>query len=270
MTPEGEKDWINVNAYEDDGHTVPSIPANTVMDCQRCHQVNGPSQGAILRMQETTAPYTHFFSVSPRAAKPDERLFRRPRSQRDLRGDPGNLIAQSNPSLFASFINTAGFGTQPNAFSSAQIEQEVSQSSPLQPANDSVSGTSPTWDLLFQNFIQGMSNPPPYHDVKITDPAKLAAMTQAYQAVMNGSQPMSSLPDIRQDMKDDPTFLTEMSFQIAPNQSAQAMLVNACMNCHNSNLDQTITRARFNVQTLSAMSPAGAQRGDFPDPGARK
>ena len=62
LTPEGEKDWINVNAYEDDGHTVPSIPANTVMDCQRCHQVNGPSQGAILRMQETTAPPTHFFS----------------------------------------------------------------------------------------------------------------------------------------------------------------------------------------------------------------
>jgi hypothetical protein len=41
-----------------------------------------------------------------------------------------------------------------------------------------------------------------------------------------------------------------------PNQTGQQILVQICQQCHNSRLDQTITRARFNIETLAQMSRA--------------
>ena len=257
LTPEGEKDWINVNAYEDDGHTVPSLPENTIMDCQRCHETQGPSVTPILRMQEITAPYTHFFSPNTHGGRAllDDYFSAHDISE-SYAGIPGKLIAKSNPALFAQFITTAGFGNQPNSFPSAVIEKEVKQSDPQQPFNDQRSGKSATWETVFTPFVDGMFNPPPYHDVKITNPEKLAALSRDYREVMHGRKPASSLPDIRDDMKTGAKFLAEMSFIVNPSNNPQSLLVNACMNCHNSNLVQTISRARFNVQTLSQMTPA--------------
>jgi hypothetical protein len=56
----------------------------------------------------------------------------------------------------------------------------------------------------------------PYHDVKVSDPAKLARMTDAYRAYRRGELDRSLLPDIRDVLPDDPQRLAEMGLMTEP------------------------------------------------------
>ena len=256
LTEEAEKGWINVRAYEDDGHTVPSIPENTAVDCQRCHQPNGPGVNAILRMQETTAPYTHFFwqgSAGGQTLLAD--YFAAHPASEEYAGIPGSVISQSDPTQLAALITNSGFGAQPNPFPSATIEQQVDQSNPAQPQNNTVPGVSAAWQAIYLPFVQGQFNAPPYHDVKVTDPAVLPQMQQAYMSFMNGTLLANQLPDIRTSMKSDDQFLRDVGFEVMAGLTAQGILSNACVNCHNGSLDQTISRARFNAQAINLLPP---------------
>ena len=53
--------------------------------------------------------------------------------------------------------------------------------------DNSAPGTSAAWNTVFNNFLQGLAIPPPYHDVKVTDPTTIASFTQAYVDVINGA-----------------------------------------------------------------------------------
>jgi hypothetical protein len=48
--------------------------------------------------------------------------------------------------------------------------------------------------------------------------------------------------------------LPEIGFMVKPGLSGRQILVHACTQCHNSRLNQQITRAKFNVEQLDAMS----------------
>jgi len=50
-------------------------------------------------------------------------------------------------------------------------------------------------DAVIQAYVDGDAIPPPYHDVKVTDAAKLDGATLAYKAFMAGET--TALPDIR-------------------------------------------------------------------------
>ena len=127
-------------------------------------------------------------------------------------------------------------------------------------------GRSETWNDLYNEFADGNAIPPPYHDVKVTDPTKLATMTQAYSDYRNGVLPSSELPDIRD------VFLTEkewaMGFAPRPDSSPQEVLIQACAQCHNEKLDQTISKSDFsvNIQSLdSEQKEEAIERLQLPD-----
>jgi hypothetical protein len=90
----------------------------------------------------------------------------------------------------------------------------------------------------------------PYHDVKVSDPAKLARMTDAYRAYRRGELDRSLLPDIRDVLPDDPQRLTEMGLMTEPGPSGEDVLLQACSICHNDRLDQTLSRARFRANLV--------------------
>jgi len=252
LTPAVERNWTDVAIYEDDPNLT-----NTILDCRQCHQPKASSTGPMLRMQEIQSPYTHFFwSASEGGRVLISDFINAHGKNEDYAGVPANLISKSDPSLLARFVTGAGFGDQPNAFPSAVIEAEVEASNPRQPMNNSIPGTSPTWELLYSNFVQGQMIAPPYHDVKVADPAKLASMTAAYQSYRNASLPAMNLPDIRNVLPDEVSYLSEMGFRAQPGLDAKSLFVNACMQCHNSNLDQSLSRARFNVENLDQMNSA--------------
>jgi hypothetical protein len=121
------------------------------------------------------------------------------------------------------------------------------QSASLQPEDNSVPGQSATWQTLYEAAKSGSAISVPYHDVKITDRDKLAAMTDAYAAYRRGDLAQADLPDIRDVLPDDPQRLAEMGFSTEPNLDAQSALTQACAQCHNDRLDPALSRANFNT-----------------------
>lgn len=242
LTEAVETDWRNVTLYDE-----PAL-ANTVLDCAPCHQPDGPSSPKMLRMQEFDSPWTHWFYKNTEgggaliedyaAAKGDESLANLPRDRIDY-SPPGGL------QLLVGSRNH----DQPNAFDSELIEREVRESAAAsggnQPMDNRIAGTSPTWRAAYDRAQRGESIPVPYHDVKVTDPEKLARMSEAYQAYRRGDLAREDLPDIRDVFPDDEQLLAEMGIMTEPGLSGEAVLIQACSQCHNDRLDQSQSRARF-------------------------
>jgi hypothetical protein len=245
LTEAVETDWKRLDVYIEDDLV------NTPLDCLVCHQPDGPGTPKLLRMQELAPPWNHwFFNLSEGghaimddylAAKGDE----------PFAGVAGREVYESNPGLLSSTLFFLGSGQQPNAFVSADIEREVIASAAAkggnQPMDNSVPGESPTWNAIYERARRGEAISVPYHDVKVTDPVKLARMTQAYTDYREGRITRAELPDIRDVYPDDPTLLARMGFATEPGLKGKDLLLQACAQCHNDRLDQTVSRARFNV-----------------------
>ncbi len=152
----------------------------------------------------------------------------------------------------AKFITTIGNGKQPNAFPSMAVEAEVQASAPMQPANNLPVGASATWQNVYDGGVLGEFIAAPYHDVKITDPDKLAAMSKSYADYLAGNT--ATLPDVREVILDQ--ALRDLSFAPKAGLDGLGLLKQMCQECHNSGLDPTVSRDRFLVDELSTMSPA--------------
>jgi hypothetical protein len=122
---------------------------------------------------------------------------------------------------------------------------------PAQPAQNVPIGWSATWKSIYATAAVGQAITVPYHDVKVTDPARLAHMTQLYTDYRTGGRP--DLPeDIREVLL--PQGLVDMGFSPPPEVDGRALLIQQCQQCHHSRLDPTISRERFLVDQLDQMS----------------
>jgi hypothetical protein len=245
--PEVERGWKRVDVYEDDDLE------NTILDCKRCHQPGGLGTRKILRMHEHTDPWTHFL----RADRPGGRVllddFHLAHGTGEDYGPiPAALIERSAPSRLEALVVNNGFGDQPNPFDSARIEQEVEAGNPSEPEVNVPLGRSETWQRLFDNAILGLAIPPPYHDAKVYDSNKLAAAAAMYGRTIAGAMPASLMPDLRDVFLDD--ALVDLGVRPPRGASGRAILVQMCQDCHNSAVDPTISRARFDVARLDQMS----------------
>lgn len=246
LTPAVESNWTQVTLYNEDDLK------NTAFDCRQCHQINGPGTEKILRMQELRNPWSHWFRNNRPGGRALLGDFVAARGTSEIyAGIPPGLINASDPANLEDFVVDNGFANQPNIFNSRQIENEVNNSSPAQPENNDIPGTSTTWDGLYAASSSGLFIPAPYHDIKMTDASLLAVLTQAYQGYLNGVLDPASLPDLRDAFLESRLF--EIGFAVEPGLDANGILLQACAQCHNSRLDQNINRARFNVD-LNAMS----------------
>jgi hypothetical protein len=253
LTPAIEEDWRDVTLFAEQD------VANTVLDCAPCHQPDGPGTPKVVRMQELETPWTHWFFRSTEggrvlladyfAAKDDEPYAGMSAEQID-NAHPGNL------SMLAIF---SAMPPQPNQFNSQKIEEEVRASAAerggAQPFDNSIPGESATWHELYRRAQRGEAIAVPYHDVKVTDPEKLAKLTAAYQAYRAGELERDELPDLRDIYPDDPARLAKMGMTTEPGADGEEVLLQACGQCHNERLDQSLTRARFRAD-LEGMSRA--------------
>ena len=53
------------------------------------------------------------------------------------------------------------------------------------------------------------------------------------------------LPDLRDVHPDDPTLRAHIGLETEPGMVGEQVLLQACAQCHNARLDQTLSRARF-------------------------
>jgi mono/diheme cytochrome c family protein len=275
LTPAIEKGFTGYTLYEDLDIN------NTIFDCQQCHQANGPAGQKALRMQELQNPWGHFFRnnrsnglalfddyglahgpagfTTMTAYLTDQNGGKPtlvPSTAEAYAGIPGAVIFNSNttnnngaqtagggpdPAALEGLVENQGFQQQPNEFISGRFLDK----------DPAVSG----WMTIFNNVLIGADIPVPFYNTKVSDPTKITAMTSAYVSVMKGTTPSSTLPDIRDAFLD--TALPSMTFRPAAslitNSDGKGIMVQMCQQCHNPLLDQTISRAKFDVTKLSTM-----------------
>lgn len=262
FSPDVENDFTAYTLYDD------SDLKNTIFDCLQCHQPAGPSTQRFFRMQERDPPWQHWFNGEDGAARILCRDFQTAHGGRGesyagidvarLDGAtcndqaPGGHDGQ-DPRALQRFVehNNEGMIIQPNEFLTRLILPEVQASNPMQPAVNLPIGVSATWQALYDNYLGGQAIPPPYHDARVTDAGKLQALSDAYVGVVSGALPRDQLPDLADVFLDD--ALPDMTLRPRPGQTGRQILIQMCRQCHNSRLDQTISRARFNVEILDQM-----------------
>jgi hypothetical protein len=235
QTPSIEKGWTDYTIYDD------ATIKNTTLDCASCHQPGGPNTAKILRMQELANPWEHWFYVEHQPNLGTMQDFHAAHGQEDYAGIPNAIIDPSRPINLQRIVSNNGFISQPNIFDTNTIEGEMAN------------GASATWNAMYAKSVAGTEIPTPYFTVQV-DSAKVAPMITAYQQVVAGTLPRDQLPDISDTIKD--AALADMSIRPKAGLDGNGILTHMCTMCHNSKLDQTISRARFDVTKLGTLSRA--------------
>jgi hypothetical protein len=228
-----EAGWTGYTLYDD------ATIANTTLDCLNCHQPGGPSTRKILRMQELANPWAHWFYPERPATLQIVQDFLAAHGGESYAGIPSALVMPSRPFALMALAQNNGFGTQPNAFDSLQIGNELA-----------ASGASATWAGLYARAVAGQEIPPPYFTNPF-DPGKQQAAIAAHQQLLAGTLPAAQLPDLRDARAD--AALPGMSIHPQPGLDGKGILVHMCQMCHNSRLDPSLSRARFNVEQLAQL-----------------
>lgn len=211
--------------------------------------------------------------------------------------DPAKLenFVRNNGFTDNSISVTNKANAQPNQFDTVNIRTEVAAATRVNAANVPFLGTaacpiqatattnspskSPRWDGALWNFmnrsnacVPGTINqgqtftvskknfiPPPYHELRVTDPAALAKFTKQYQDFNAGTVTAANFVDHRNAFVVDQKELAEVGFAVDPAMAPADMLKLACTQCHQSDLDQSQSRAKFNAVDFSKMANLNAE-----------
>jgi hypothetical protein len=244
-TPRVESDWTNTEIRDDEDLK------DTPFDCRQCHQRNRAS--ATLLMHELQSPWTHFFeqlaeagTVSGGSPLPGVRGADLLRDYLQAKADePYAGLSMDTIAHTSAFVLETTAGTQPLVFDAAMIETERFPFGP--DGRSTTAQPSPTWNSAYQAFKRGEQLALPYIEPRASDPDKQARLSEAYARYRTGELDADDLPDLADIFPDDPLVRAQIGLQTEPGATAADALIQACGSCHNDVLDQTISRARFNI-----------------------
>jgi hypothetical protein len=239
-TPRIETDWTHVAIRDEEDLK------NTPLDCRQCHQ-RALDRGALL-MRELESPWTHwFFPPHTEITVPGVNGTALSQDYLDAKGDePYGGFPVDKVSLIAPFVLQTTVGpSQPLMFNAPQISSERYPYGP--DGYPAEAQPSPTWERGYEAFKRGEQLALPYLETRATDPEKQAQLTAAYQRYRAGEISADELPDLSDIFPDDPSVRARIGLQTEPDATPVETLVHGCGSSHNDVLDQTISRARFNV-----------------------
>ncbi len=280
-TPRLEADWTSVSLADAEDLK------NTPSDCRQCHQRG--TKSPLILMREFDGPWTHYFgpdvdtsSDFPEATGSDlTRDYFRARGDEPYAAMPKSLLRST---IGLTLENVVLF-SQPLVFDGVAIMNERwpwTKPSPMHPTGyEPEPRKSATWYAGYEAFKRGEQLALPFYAPRATDPDKQARLTAAYQSYLKGDTTADSLPDLSDIFPDDPETRAEIGLQTEPGATPAQALVQACGTCHNDVLDQTISRARFNVavgrlpqlELAAAIERLNTPRdapGTMPPPGRRQ
>lgn len=242
FTPEVESGWTGFTLYDD------SDLKNTMLDCLSCHQPTTKAPKALL-MREMRDPWTHWFRNDRPGGIALLVDYLRVHDGEDYAGIPANMIEKSDGRALEDLIQGQGLVQSDSVlFDGKQIEAEVKSVARGQPDINVPVGSSSTWQALYQKTLAGQELPPPYHDVKVTDPDKLLFVSTRYVQLRNGQIKKSELPDMTRVFLD--SALPDLSMVPKVGATGKEVLLQMCAQCHQPDLDQSISRARFDMSKL--------------------
>ncbi|HWP05072.1 MAG TPA: c-type cytochrome [Polyangiaceae bacterium] len=244
LTEAVEHDWTTYSVYDqDDLETTP-------FDCKSCHQPGGHGTKLMLRMQELSSPWLHWFPQRFVQQTDSDRLLGAEfmavhQDDRQYGGLPiaviANALDEGSGAQLEALVRAEGFADQPNPFD-AQIAREAQ------------SGASPTWQARFDAHLRGEAIAVPYPGIDVTDAAKRDAATRSYRDVVQGLAPRESLLDVRDVFADDAQL--KLSFLPQPNADGKAVLLQMCARCHDGRGNPELPKNQFNVRKLETVSRA--------------
>jgi hypothetical protein len=236
FTAASESKFVSWSLYDDQDLK------NTTLDCLQCHQPDGPATPRIMRMQELQRPWQHWMYNDSLGITQLRADFHAAHGTAESYGGiPATAFDSGDVQQLEAFIENNGFKAQPNEFAGAAIAAELT-----------AKGSSPTWNTLYAGAENGKFIPVPYFDGVATDPVKVKALVGQYTAVSAGTLPRNQLGDLGDVFTD--TTQRALTHKPALGLTGRQILVQVCQECHNSRLDQTISRASFNVERLDALS----------------
>jgi hypothetical protein len=243
LTEELEHNWTAYSIYPE------TELENTSFDCLTCHRPAGFGTKKILRMQELSSPWLHWFP---------QRFVQRTDSDRILSaqfteihavdaqygGVPiasiQNAVDEGSGAQLEALLRAEGFGDQPNVFD-PRIEAEAKNGE-----------QSPTWLAQWMVAAGGQAITVPYPRADVTDEAKRTAATAAYKNVVMRAAGRETMLDIRDVFSADAA--EKLSFVPQTGADAHAVLLQMCARCHDGRADPQIGRSKFNVLELDEMS----------------
>lgn len=259
LGPAIEHGWTRWSLYQD----IDLV--NTPIDCLVCHQPDGPGGHRMGRMQELRAPWSHYFPASGMGMTETSRVVQ-PRFEEAHAGEEryggvllehlverveaGAQPASGGANAFETFVaslgptvdHPGGDSTQSDlqAFSSFLVESELQ------------SGSKATW-LGYQADVQrGIRIPIPHFSVDPSDDARRSRAAAWYRAAALGGQTGGEVHDLRDILST--TAKQELSRLPSADEDAPTLLRHFCGRCHNDKLDRTLSRARFDVSDLAALT----------------
>jgi mono/diheme cytochrome c family protein len=242
LTEEIEHKWTAYSIYTEQDLE------NTSMSCNACHQPGGHGTPRILRMQELSSPWLHWFP---------QRFVRRTDSDRvltaqfvgthDVEAQYGgidvktisNAIDEGSGAQLEALVRSEGYGAQPNVFD-PRIEAEAKSGA-----------TSATWLAQFTTALRGDAIAVPYPRADVTDALKRPAAVQSYRDVVTGVAPRATLVDLRGVFSQD--AMEKLSYVPQTGADGRSVLLQMCSRCHDGRADPLAGRSRFNVQKLAEM-----------------
>ncbi|HXU03651.1 MAG TPA: hypothetical protein VN903_21950, partial [Polyangia bacterium] len=245
LTEEIEHDWTAYSVYDHDDLEATSF------DCMSCHRPAGQGTKRILRMQELSSPWLHWFPQRFAQRTDSDRILLAKFTDmhavdKQYGGVPISTIAgaidEGSGAQLEALVRAEGFGQQPNPFD-AQIVTEMK-----------ATGSSPTWQARFDVHLAGQAIAVPYPAVDVTDEAKSAAAARSYQDVVHGATARANLLDVRQVFSADAT--QKLGFVPVAGADGKTVLLEICARCHDGRGNPDIAKNHFDVLKLDQLSRA--------------
>jgi len=242
LTEEIEHGWTAFSVYDQDDLE------NTSFDCLSCHQPGGHGTKRILRMQELSGPWMHWFPQRFAQRTDSDRVLSAQfaaahQGEAQYGGVPisaiTNAIDDGSGAQLEALVRNEGFAAQPNPFD-AHIAAEMK------------SGPSATWQARFDAHLRGEAIAVPYPSIDVTDEAARTAAVGSYRNVVGGLAPRESLMDIRQIFSADAE--QKLSFVPQPGADGKTVLAQMCARCHDGRGNPALRKNQFNVLQLGQMS----------------
>jgi hypothetical protein len=244
LTEEIEHNWTAYSIYDQVDLEATSF------DCLSCHRTGGVGTPSILRMQELSSPWLHWFPQRFVQVTESDRVLGAQfaathQYEQQYGGIPTHLLTsaldEGSAAQLEALIRAEGYADQPNPFD-GHIAKEMTQ------------GASATWQTRFDSHLRGQAIAVPYPGIDVTDELKRDAAMRSYQDVVRGMAARESLLDIREVFSADAA--EKLSFVPKAGADGRTVLLQMCARCHDGRSEPSLRKSRFNVLQLDQLSRA--------------
>ncbi len=279
VTPAIEENWSRWTVYQD------TDLVNTSLDCNVCHQPLGPNTPKVPRLQEISNSWTHWYPTRP--AETGGGWSSGGSGTTGLPPtDPANHGTRSSEVLWNQFIAMHGddptYGGVPldqirHSAAGPDIETFVrswissredipaelqlpafgmgeSNTFYLDSSSMERQGEASAWSAQQAQVVAGERLPLPSHRIDITSEIARDEVIETYKAVQSGAMSPEDL--VHPSSAIAYSAMSEMSLVPEQDATAEQILTHMCARCHNGNLDQTLSRARFDATRLAELDAA--------------